>query len=206
MWHPEVITEAVEQTLLALQRVSALTNFTLAGGTGLALDLGHRRSIDLDLFTSGLLETEVILGKLEKLHGLQISARDAETLHVNIGETKVSFLAYRYPVLFPCQAFMDVEVFDPRDIGCMKVSAIAGRGAKRDFIDLCALSQHYELGQILTWFKEKYARANYSMVHVMKSLTYFEESEQDPMPDMLINLTWDDVKQFFIKEVPRLLA
>jgi len=205
MWHPEVITKVVEQTLLALQRVSALTNFSLAGGTGLALHLGHRRSIDLDLFTIERIETEVILGKLEKLTGLQISSRDLETLHVNIGDTKVSFLGYRHPILFPCQAFMDVEVFDSRDIGCMKIGAIAGRGAKRDFIDLCALSQHYKLGQILTWFREKYARANYSMVHVMKSLTYFEESEQDPMPDMLIDLTWDDVKQFFIKEVPRLL-
>ncbi len=57
----------------------------------------------------------------------------------------------------------------------------------------------------MAWFKQKYARANYSVVHVLKSLTYFEEAETDPMPDMLVDLTWDKVKQFFATEAPRLL-
>lgn len=87
----------------------------------------------------------------------------------------------------------------------MKIGAIAGRGSKRDFIDLYAVSKHHELAQILAWFKEKYARANYSMVHVLKSLTYFEDAEKDPMPDILVNLTWERVKQYFAAEAPRLL-
>jgi len=97
MWHREVITEAVERTLLDLQRVSVLTNFYIAGGTGLALHLGHRRSIDLDLFTAESFDPATILGKVERLTGLPVLARDLETPHLSIGETKVSFLAYRYP-------------------------------------------------------------------------------------------------------------
>ena len=205
MWHREVITEAVERTLRDLQRISALTNFYLAGGTGLALHVGHRRSIDLDFFTREPFGPEAILGRLEKLDGLQVLAKDLETLHLNLRETKVSFLGYRYPLLFPCLALHEVKIADPRDIACMKISAIAGRGTKRDFIDLYAVSKHYELEQLLAWFKEKYAQANYSMMHILKSLTYFEEAEKDPMPDMLVGLTWERVKQFFATETPRLL-
>jgi len=98
-----------------------------------------------------------------------------------------------------------VKVADPRDIACMKVGAIAGRGTKRDFIDLYAVSKHHELEQLLAWFKAKYAQANYSVVHILKSLTYFDDAEKDPMPDMLVTLTWEQVKQFFSTEIPRLL-
>lgn len=205
MWHQEVITEKVERTLRDLQQISVLTGFYLAGGTGLALHIGHRRSIDLDFFSLESFEPEAILGKVESLDGLQVLARDLETLHLIVGETKVSFLGHRYPLLFPCDALFEVKLADPRDIACMKIGAIAGRGSKRDFIDLYAVSKHHELAQILAWFKEKYARANYSMVHVLKSLTYFEDAEKDPMPDMLVNLTWERVKQCFAAEAPRLL-
>lgn len=205
MWHQEVLTEAVQRTLQDLQRISVLTDFYLAGGTGLALQVGHRRSIDLDFFTHEPFNPERILGKVEKLGGLQVLAKDPETLHVNIRETKVSFLGYHYPLLFPCETMSGVRIADPRDIACMKISAIAGRGSKRDFIDLYAACMNYELALILAWFREKYAQANYSIVHVLKSLTYFEEAEKDPMPDMLVALTWDRVKQLFSTEAPRLL-
>jgi hypothetical protein len=205
MWHREVITEAIERTLRDLQGTSVPQNFYLAGGTGLALHVGHRRSIDLDFFSREPFDPEAILGEVEKLEGLQVLAKDLETLHLTLRGTKVGFLGYRYPLLFPCDAFLEVKVADARDIACMKVSAIAGRGTKRDFIDLYAVSQHHELKQVLTWFKAKYAQANYSMVHVLKSLTYFEDAEKDPMPHMLVALTWERVKQFFATEVPPLL-
>ena len=205
MCHREVITKAVEQTLQDLERVSVLANFYLAGETGLALHLGHRRSIDLDFFSHEPFDPEATLGKLGALDGLRVLARDFETLHLTIGETKVSFLGYRYPMLFPCDVLFEVKVADPRDIACMKISAIAGRGTKRDFIDLYAVSERHGLEQLLVWFKAKYAQANYSTLHILKSLTYFEEAEKDPMPDMLVNLTWKRVKQFFVTEAPRLL-
>ena len=205
MWRREVITEAVERTLQDLQRVSATGNSYLARGTGLALHLGHRRSMDLDFFTRKPFDPEDILGKIEPLGGLRVLTKDVETLHLTIGETKVSFFGYRYPSLFPCESLFEVKVADPRDIACMKISAIAGRGNKRDYIDLYAVSEHHGLEQILAWFKVKYAQANYSMVHILKSLTYFEEAEKDPMPDMLVNLTWETVKHFFTTEAPRLL-
>ena len=131
-------------------------------------------------------------------------AKGAGTLHATIEGTKVSFLQYVYPLLFPMGTFLEVSVADPRDIGCMKISAVAGRGTKRDFIDLYAVSQRYGLRELLERFREKFSQTNYNMLHVLKSLTYFEETEQDPMPEMLVSLSWEEVKQFFLHEAPRL--
>jgi hypothetical protein len=132
-------------------------------------------------------------------------AREPGTLHAHIGGTKVSFLEYAYPLLFPFAVLQDVKVADPRDIACMKLSAITSRGTRRDFVDLYVVAQLHGLPQILDWFKEKFARAHYSFVHLLKSLTYFEDAEKDPAPDLLVPLSWEEVRQFFSTEVPRLL-
>lgn len=116
------------------------------------------------------------------------------TIDATIDETKVSLIAYAYPVLFSFKAFLGVSVADPRDIGCMKLSAIANRGSKRDFVDFYILTQQYGLDQLLVWFKMKFAHTNHNMVHVLKSLAYFDEAEQEPMPDMLVQLSWNEVK------------
>jgi len=204
-WHREAINPEVEHTLRDLDQSSLLTPFYLAGGTGLALHLGHRRSVDLDFFTPETFNEDSLLQEVQTLRKFSLVAKEPGTLHAHIGGTKVSFLAYAYPLLFPCEAFLDVNVADPRDIACMKVSAIASRGTKRDFVDLYAVAQHYGLPQILEWFKEKFAPANYSSVHLLKSLTYFDDAEKYPAPDMLVPLSWPEVRQFFTREVPRLL-
>ena len=205
VWHREVITEPVEQTLAALLQHSVLAEFYLAGGTGLALHLGHRRSIDLDFFSSEPLDQEALLHKMQKLEGFSLVAKGEQALHCSIGETKVSFLGYPYPVLFPFGMFLGTKIADSRDIACMKISAIASRGSSRDFVDLYTVGKEHGLPELLELFKRKFAQANYSAVHVLKSLTYFDDAEKDPMPDMLVALSWDEVKEFFTKEVPRLL-
>jgi hypothetical protein len=87
----------------------------------------------------------------------------------------------------------------------MKVSAIAGRGAKRDFVDLYVSALRYGLSEILRLFDRKYAQANYSRIHILKSLTFFGDAEKDPLPHMLMSLEWENLKRFFLFEAPRLL-
>ena len=200
-WHREAITVAMVGTLETLERRGVLTGFYLAGGTALALHLGHRRSLDLDFFTSERFDEGALL---QRLDGFSLAARDAQTLHGEISGTKVSFLAYKYPVLFPQTSFLDVAVADPRDIACMKISAIS-RGARRDFIDLYAAARLHGLPELLRLFHQKYARVNYSRVHVLKSLTYFEDADKEPMPDMLEPTSWAEVRGYFLRETPRLL-
>lgn len=205
VWHEETIDERVARTLIELRGCSVLSSFYLAGGTGLALRLGHRRSVDLDFFAREAFDENAILPKIQRLSEFSVVAKSPGTLHVQINGTKVSFLAFDYPTLFPCGEFHGVQVADPRDIACMKLSAIAGRGTKRDFIDLYAVALEHGLSQIMEWFNTKFAAANYSRVHLLKSLTYFVDAEKDPAPDLLVPISWEQVKQFFSTEVPQLL-
>jgi len=204
VWHREVVDAGVERTLTELQRVPILSRFYLAGGTGLALHLGHRRSVDLDFFLGESFNEETVLQSVQQLDGFVLVSKAPGTIYATVHNTKVSFIAYVYPVLFPLKQFLGANVADPRDIGCMKISAIASRGTKRDFIDLYIVTQEHGLEQLLGWFAKKYTQTNYSSVHVLKSLTYFEEAERDPLPDMLVPLSWEEVKQLFRREAARL--
>ena len=205
MWHRETVDANVEQTLRDLHNVPILTSFYLAGGTGLTLRLGHRRSFDLGFFLGEDFNVDSMLQKLQHLEGFALVGKEPGTIYASIRKTKVSFIAYAYPILFPFQPFLGVNVADSRDIGCMKISAIASRGTKRDFVDLYVLAKEYGLKQLLGWFTTKFSKTNYSMLHILKSLSYFEEAEQDPMPYMLTSLSWEEVKQFFAREAPRLI-
>lgn len=204
-WHRESITPAVEQVLSDLSPETFLENFYLAGGTGLALQLGHRRSRDLDLFSYQAFDPEPFVHKLQRLPGFGLTAKGEATLHFTARNIKVSLLAYPYPLLFSSELLDHVKVADLRDIACMKISAIAGRAAKRDFIDLYFVAQDLGLPNVLDLFKQKFEQAHYSLPHLLKSLTFFEEAETDPMPDMLAPVSWPQVKEFFSNQVPRLL-
>jgi hypothetical protein len=194
----------VERSLHDLQALGVLDRCYLAGGTGLALHLGHRRSHDLDFFSRDPVEPEVLIRRMKTLAGFALASQAPDTLHVTFQSIKVSFLAYPYPVLFPFATFLGVNVADPRDIACMKLSAISNRGTKRDFVDLYLMAKQCGLAHLLEWFKQKYADVNHSLTHVLKSLSWFEDADKEPMPDMLAPLLWEDVKRFFRGEASRL--
>lgn len=205
VWHREVIADEVEATFGALHDRGVLDAFYLAGGTALPLALGHRRSVDLDFFTNAPFDTDALLRRIEAIPGFSLAARDQETIHAAIGRTKVSFLGYRYPLLFPRLRFLDVAVAEPRDIACMKINAIASRGTKRDFVDLHEAAKSEGLRMLFQRFATKYAQTHYNPLHIVKSLTFFDDAEKDPMPDMLVPCDWAEVKRFFPREAPRLL-
>ena len=200
VWHPEVIDVAAQAAAGALARASVLNGFYLAGGTGLALQLGHRRSHDLDFFNFEAFSEQNLLEHIRQAGELTVSAVAPHTLHVVMQGVKVSFLAYGYPLLFPRDQFLSMNVADYRDIACMKLSAVASRGTKRDFVDLHAAANRISLPELLTLFERKFAGSRYNPIHLQKSLTYFSDAEQDPMPDMLSAASWEDIKQFFVKQ------
>ncbi len=203
-WHREVLNSDAERALENLRALGILDSCYLAGGTGLALHFGHRRSHDLDFMSAGPVEPDALIRKMRSLARLDVVAVAPDTLHTIVAGTKVSFLAYPYPVLFPFAQFLGVKVADPRDIACMKLSAIASRGVRRDFIDLYTVAHQHGLEQLLAWFAEKYASVNYSRTHLLKSLQYFEVADREPLPDLITPLAWNDVKQFFASAVDRL--
>jgi hypothetical protein len=204
-WHREVIPPATETTLRVLEDAGITQSFYLAGGTGLALQFGHRLSLDLDFFGNEEFDEDALLQRIQGLGDFSLVSKAPYTLHATLGGTKISFLGYAYPVLFPADGFEGVAVADPRDIACMKIAAIASRGTKRDFVDLHQCARQFGLQELLGLFARKYAQARYSKPHLLKSLVYFDDAEKDPMPHMLIPLEWDEVKHFFQREAPRIL-
>jgi hypothetical protein len=204
-WHPEVISESTAETLRALNGLHLSDGFYLAGGTGLALQIGHRLSLDLDFFSADEFNEDALLQRFQSADKFRLTAKAPFTIHGTVGETKVSFLGYKYPILYPAGQFLGVSVFDPRDIACMKLSALASRGAKRDFVDLYECAQIYGLREIFRLFNAKFAGIGYSHIHILKSLTWFQDAEKDPMPHMLIPLEWETVRRFFLFQTPELL-
>jgi hypothetical protein len=211
-WHPEILPENTEEILAEFNKRAVLSSFYLAGGTAVALMTGHRLSNDFDFFNPELFDEETLIQKIQGLRDLKIISKDKHTLHISLKNTKISFLGYNYPMLFKTKEFhlnnrpeIKLKVADVIDISCMKISSIAGRGIKRDFIDLYVIAQQFKLIELFSFFQKKYSQTPYNKLHILKSLTYFNDAESEPMPDMLINLKWEDVKKFFLSEVPKLL-
>ncbi len=210
LWHQEILPPASHGLLRELFRRLPLAEFYLAGGTGLALMRGHRLSRDFDFFSAKLFDEESLIQHMQELHDLTIVAKNEHTVHITLKELKVSFLGYSYPLLYSTKQYqpeegISIDVADERDIACMKISAISSRGTKRDFVDLYEVTRQFSLPELYSLFQEKFSLTPYNNVHILKSLTYFADAESEPMPDMLIPLSWDTVKQFFIAEVPKLL-
>lgn len=209
-WYKEILPPFSEKVLDDLDRAISLSPFYLAGGTGLALTLGHRLSRDFDFFSVDLFNEEALIQKMQGLKNLTIISKSTHTLHIVLKEIKVSFLGYNYPMLFQKKEYrtetgISLNVADERDIACMKINAISGRGTKRDFVDLYVVAQQYDLAELFKLFQQKFSLTPLNNIHVLKSLIYFDDAEREPLPDMRIPFSWEMVKHFFTTEIPKLL-
>jgi len=203
-WHTEVISSELADTAKRLTEIKTLSSFYLAGGTGLALHLGHRRSVDLDFFSPAPFNEDALIAAVQGPSKVSVLSKSKQTVYLQMSGTKVSFIEYDYPLLFPLDRFQGLAVADVRDITAMKISALASRGSRRDFVDLYVVAREYDLPLLLELFERKFAKANYSMVHVRKALTYFADADKEAMPDMLVPLSWNQVKEYFVREVTKI--
>ncbi len=176
----------------------------LAGGTALTLQCDHRVSVDLDFFTQRTdFNTEHTASALISL-GWITSINERGTLYGELEGAKVSFIAYPYFVpKQPYIVYKSINILDAKDIAVMKIIAISQRGKKRDFFDLYWYITHREsLLDVLQRVKGQYPNTQHNYHHIIKSLTYFEEAEEDPQPQIFFDATWEQVKQHFISIVP----
>lgn len=176
----------------------------LAGGTALALHLGHRISVDLDFFTQEVLEEKILSADLNKLSEFKEEGVAWRTILGKIGETKFSLFYYKYPLLANTHPFMGINLLDLKDIAAMKLAALGDRGTKRDFIDLFFLAKIYSLDEILGYYNQKYGDLENKIYHLIRSFDYFEEAKIDDLPHMLVPISWEEVKNFFHDESMRL--
>lgn len=199
------ISKEARKHLALLKVVPLPVKFYLAGGTACALHLGHRLSYDLDFFSDKSFDTKKVLNAL-KPHGKFALTQEAEnTLGGEWNGVRVSFFAYTYPRLDRFSEFEGVEVAGLRDLGCMKLSAIMSRGTKRDFVDLFFILREITLNELVESFKRKYAGVGYSLSHLCKSISYFDDAEDDEMPKMITDIAWPEMKQFLEEKAAGLL-
>ena len=177
-----------------------MTDFYLAGGTALALQLGHRKSVDLDFFSGNFTKRDIIL---QQLHGLNpnITHEAPGTIDCLIDDVKVSFLEYNYPLLEDLGEFEYVKVASVSDIACMKLSATSSRGSKKDFVDLYIILQKFSLEDLFLQFEKKFIGVSYQKLVLLKSLTYFSDAENEPDPDYTKDLSWEEIKRFIEDKV-----
>ncbi|MBU3964219.1 nucleotidyl transferase AbiEii/AbiGii toxin family protein [Patescibacteria group bacterium] len=198
----QIISKKTQSNLEILKKSGLIANFYLVGGTGLALYLKHRISVDLDFFSKKEFNSQSMIQKIKKLGKFSIAKESENTLTGVFNDTKIAFLTYDYPLLFPLKKIGNINVADIKDIACMKISAISSRGSKKDFIDLYFICQQgISLKQALVLFEKKYKSIDYNMVHILKSLVFFDDAHNDPMPKMLVPVMWEQVKRFFQEKV-----
>ena len=178
-------------TLELLKRLMAEPLFAktrLVGGTALALQFGHRSSVDLDLFGTIEESTDLTTEALERI-GQTVPGKCTDRIKTyRVCGIKTDFVSYdRYPWIDEPVLEDGLRLASPKDIAAMKVNAIQGRGTRKDFIDMYFLIRHFGLEQVMQFYKAKYPE--YSEYRAMLSLTYFEDAEQNPMPKMFVDIT-----------------
>jgi len=178
-----------------------LQGWTLAGGTGLALQMGHRISGSLAFFRVDGFDADRLHEILRLVGNVETLQEDDRTLTVIVSATKVSFFSVPDEFQFPGQPYHLFELADPRDIALMKLAAISGRGSRTDFVDLYSILRGGQsLEQCFQWLPMKYGEGRVNTYHVLKSLTYFEDAEREPMPQMLDPFDWTECKALLVRE------
>jgi predicted nucleotidyltransferase component of viral defense system len=179
-----------------------LASFNLVGGTALALQFGHRISVDLDFFTEETFDVVALKQALTATFNEENIVRQLEkeySLLLNINDIKVDILYYPYPLIDDLIIEDTIRILSPKDIAPMKLSAIAQRGAKKDFFDMYELLKNSSLDEMLQYYQEKFP--NTDTTFLLRSLLYFDDAEVQDDPIMLKPYTWKEVKKEITKQV-----
>lgn len=196
-------------TLKLLQRIQAMPEFAdtrLVGGTSLALQLGHRISVDLDLFgkwssSADLFAALKTIGNTRKSSGTP----DGRLQFFFVDGIKVDCVDYsEFPWIDDLVVENGVRLAGIRDIGAMKINAITNRGTRKDFVDLAFLLKQYSLSEIFNWYQQKYSEANPALA--LRSMSYFVDAEAQPLPRVLQPFSWEEAKDLICKSVREIVT
>lgn len=199
-FYEEAITANCQKSLNFLRQQDFIREFYLAGGTALALQIGHRISKDLDWFSESqtmLTPKRIQIRKaLAVNNNFEVVSEQDGMLFARLIDTDVSFIYQHHPLLEPTVEYQSVQLASPTDIGLMKLAAINARGTRRDFVDIYCLRDIITLDQLLELVPQKFSdRPNFLAV-TARALSYFEDAEQQPMPRELVDIQWKDVRHY----------
>jgi hypothetical protein len=200
--HKRALLPGTLEVLEKLMRLPELSGFNLAGGTALALQIGHRQSVDLDLFGDVVVSRDHFIPLFKQIGSVEVLSYSEDVLQLTCNEIKVDVVRYRYPLLKKPVIDENIRLLSIEDISAMKISAISNRGIKRDFYDLYFLLRLFPLETMLLYFKQKFHGVN--LLHAIRSLSYFEDAERDLAPAIFEAVTWEQVKDGISKHVKKL--
>lgn len=194
----------MRELLIWIGKQAFAKHFYLAGGTALALQIGHRISVDLDFFS----ETEDVHARTRQtlIHGF--SARHVQVIENVDGNLlflvdglHVGFFSYGYRLLEPVETVENIHLASLLDIGLMKLDAVIGRGSRKDFYDLYVINQQIPLPEMLRAGERKYPQVRDFPLMALEGLLQFDNADRDLQPEMLADLSWGNVRQFFVDQV-----
>ena len=201
------LNEAAFRILKKVAQLPSIPDFYLAGGSATALYLGHRVSVDLDFFTENKsYESEPLIQSIQSVGNLKIQQQSRGTLVGLLDNVQISFFTYPYALLEVPDNLEGIRIASLLDISLMKVIAISQRGKMRDFIDLYFIChEKFTLIDLLSYIPRKYPTVRYPSYHLLRSLGYFTDAEEDVPPRPLIEWDWNEIKEFFRSEVKEIM-
>jgi hypothetical protein len=199
MLREETVEPGTLGLLKQLVSLPELKQFRLVGGTALSLLYGHRKSIDIDLFTDQPFDKEQLVETLYNTFGHIEPTNDRfrSIYQCIIRDVKVDFVCIRDPFTYPVQIIDDIPFADIKELIALKLNAIKGRGVKKDFWDLAKLLQLYTFKDLFQFYHDRYPHDD--TFAVIRSVIYFTDAEDTPKPESLDGMTWDKVKKTIVK-------
>lgn len=198
------LPETQRRALALLGKSGVLKKAYLAGGSALALQLNHRQSIDFDFFISKDFLASKLVSQFSMVGKFIQEKAEKGTILGQFEGVKFSLFHYFYPLLKTPIVFSGIKIAHLEDIAPMKLTAICDRGSKKDFIDIYFLAKKFSLEKLLQFYDQRYKKLEVNLVAILKSLTYFVDAEDQPMPKMIKKVTWKEVQSFLQKERDKL--
>ncbi len=185
-----------------------LKNFSLVGGTALSLKYGHRKSIDLDLFSEEKFDIEQLEKVLEREFGNDVKYEHQNirwAIFCTIKKIKIDLIHYPHHQIAPSENIGGIKMYSNKDIAAMKINAILGRGVKKDFWDLVELLNEFSLEEILQFHKSKFP-SQMLLISIPQALTYFADADESEDPVCLKGQTWEEIKKILQSKVRAFLS
>lgn len=203
MLQTQTVVPELLELLKKVMSEELFKDYFLVGGTALALQIGHRNSIDIDLFGNCEINQPVFIDKLKNFGEVVVTQSTKNILITKVNGIKMDFVNYKYPILFNPLEIDNIRMLSSNDIAAMKLNAIAGRGSKKDFIDLYFLLKKFSMKEMIGFYNQKYNDGSEFMV--TKSLSFFEDAEEQLSPIMFDEtFSWEKCKQKIEEEVIKL--
>ena len=201
--HLKCLTPAARKVLKVIVPLATAKGFVLAGGTAVALHLGHRLSADFDFFTMRSFRPDSLH---QAINGLDLETlvlqEEPGTLTLSAEGVKISFFHYPYTFLEATSTLHGIQIAGLIDIASMKLMAMMQRGAKRDYVDLYWILQDIPFSKIAANMMNRYGANRVNPLVIGKALVFFQDADSDPDPAYLgKRVAWAKIKKYFIDHV-----